>query len=154
MGHLSFAYLDDGFTSQPDFISTMAASTIQRKELRLSGLVTNEEKSNREPRQVGEWLGLVIDTIAMQYRVPDKKLSKLKSLLDGAVSDKYITIRQLARIAGSVISISLAVGPIALPRIKDLLLEGPGQAILYKRRQSVFVGCPAFRILALRLEFI
>ncbi|XP_068715338.1 uncharacterized protein [Montipora foliosa] len=91
----------------------MAASTIQRKELRLSGLVTNEEKSNWEPRQVGEWLGLVIDTIAMQYRVPDKKLAKLKSLLDGAVSDKYITIRQLARIAGSVISISLAVGPIA-----------------------------------------
>lgn len=43
---------------------------------------------------------------------------------------------------------------VPLPRIKDLLLEGPGQAILYKRRQSVFVGCPAFRILALRLEFI
>ena len=45
LGHISFAYLDDGFTSQPDFISAMAASTIQRKELRLSGLVTNEEKS-------------------------------------------------------------------------------------------------------------
>ena len=43
---------------------------------------------------------------------------------------------------------------VPLPRIKDLLLEGPGQAILYKRRQSVFVGCPAFRTLALRLEFI
>lgn len=49
----------------------------------------------------------------MQYKVPEKKLAKLRSLLDGAVSDKYVTIRQLAKIAGSVISISLAVGPIA-----------------------------------------
>ena len=46
LGHMSFAYLDDGFTSQQDIISAMAASTIQRMELRLSGLVTNEEKSN------------------------------------------------------------------------------------------------------------
>ena len=113
LGHISFAYIDDGFTSQPDFISAMAASTIQRKELKLSGLVTNEEKSNWKPRQVGEWLGLIVDTIAMRYKVPEKKLAKLRSLLDGAVSDKYVTIRQLAKIAGSVISISLAVGPIA-----------------------------------------
>ena len=49
----------------------------------------------------------------MRYKVPEKKLAKLRSLLDGAVSDKYVTIRQLAKIAGSVISISLAVGPIA-----------------------------------------
>ena len=49
----------------------------------------------------------------MQYKVPEKKLAKLRSLLDGALSDKYVTIRQLAKIEGSVISISLAVGPIA-----------------------------------------
>ena len=78
--YLGFSWIinDDGFTSQPDFISAMAASTFQRKELRLSSLVTHEEKSNWKPRQVGEWLGIIIDTIAMQYKVPEKKLAKLK----------------------------------------------------------------------------
>ena len=63
--------------------------------------MTNEEKSNWKPRQVGEWLGLIIDTIAMQYKVPEKKLAKLKSRLDDAVSDKYVTIRLLAKSSGA-----------------------------------------------------
>jgi hypothetical protein len=42
---------------------------------------------------------------------------------------------------------------VPLPKIRDLLVEGPGQNVLYKRRQSVFVGCPVFRMLALRLKF-
>ena len=68
----------------------------------MSGLVTNEEKSNWKPRQVGEWLGFTIDTIAMQYKVPKKKLAKLKSRLDDAVTDKYVTIRLLAKSSGAL----------------------------------------------------
>ncbi|KAK3755828.1 hypothetical protein QZH41_003458 [Actinostola sp. cb2023] len=62
--------------------------------------------------QVGEWLGFIINTVAMQFQVPAKKLSKLKGLLDVAILDGYLSIRQLAKIAGSVISLTLAVGPI------------------------------------------
>ena len=42
----------------------------------------------------------------------DKMREKLKSLLSVAVGDGSVSIRQLAKIAGSVISLSLAVGTI------------------------------------------
>ena len=107
MGHNSFIYLDDGFGSQPDKCSATAASLIQRKELSSSGLLCNEEKSRWTPMQIGEWLGFVIDSI------PEKKVSKLKSLLDSAIQAGYSSFRELARIAGSIISVDLAVGPIS-----------------------------------------
>jgi hypothetical protein len=113
MGHLSFIYLDDGLCSQPDKISASATSLIQRKELRSSGLLCNEEKSNWTPMQVGKWLGFIINTIAMTFVIPQKKVEKLKQILDAAISDRYCTYRFLAKIAGSVISCALAVGPIS-----------------------------------------
>ena len=66
-----------------------------------------------EPMQVGQWLGFVIDTIKMQFRVPPKKIAKLKSNLDSMISSGSATFRGLARVAGFINSLYLAVGPIA-----------------------------------------
>ena len=101
VGHTSFIYLDDGFGSQP---VAMAASLIQCEELSSSGLLCNEEKSHWIPMQIGEWLCFVIDSISMSFRISEKKVSKLKGLLDSAIR---------ARIAGTIISVALAVGPIS-----------------------------------------
>lgn len=68
--------------------------------------------------QIGEWLGFLINTIAIFFPflsfffLPDKKVSNLKELLDVAISRGSFTYRFLPRIAGSVISSTLAVGPI------------------------------------------
>ena len=96
--------------SQPERTSAVAAAFIQRKELDSSGLLVNEEKSHWVPMQVGEWLGFVINTISMTFQIPEKKVCKLKRLLNSANSSSY---RKLARIAGSIISVALAVGPIS-----------------------------------------
>ena len=66
-----------------------------------------------DPVQVGQWLGFVIDTIKMPFRVPSKKIAKLKSNLDSMVSSGSATLRALARVVGFVNSLYLAVGPIA-----------------------------------------
>ena len=42
----------------------------------------------------------------LQFLFPDKKREELKRLLSVAVSDGSVSIRQLARIAGSVTSLS------------------------------------------------
>ena len=113
MGHNSFIYLDDGFGSRPDKRSAKAASLIQQKELASSGLCCNEEKSHWSPVQIGEWLGLLINTIAFNFQIPNKKVNKLKSILDSALLVGSSSYRELARIAGSIISVALAVGPIS-----------------------------------------
>ena len=112
MGHSTFVYLDDGFTSQSDEILALAASSIQKQDLSSSGFMFNDEKSHWLPMQVGERLGFIIDTVSMQFQVPDKKLNKIKSLLDDSIQDKQLSYRHRARIAGSIIALSLAVGPI------------------------------------------
>ena len=63
--------------------------------------------------QIGEWLGFVINTIAMTFQIPEAKVRKLKSLLISAIRDKSSSYRELARIAGSLISVALAVGPLS-----------------------------------------
>ena len=42
---------------------------IQRKDLLASGFVINDQKSHWTPRQIGEWLGFIINTIKMKFRV-------------------------------------------------------------------------------------
>ena len=63
--------------------------------------------------QVGKWLGFVINTIFMTFRIPEKKVCKLKRLLNSTIQNKSSSYRELARIAGSIISVALAVGSIS-----------------------------------------
>ena len=51
-------------------VSAFAASWVHQKDLKLCGLKLNREKLKLEPMQVGQWLGFVIDTIRMQFKVP------------------------------------------------------------------------------------
>ncbi|EDO47029.1 predicted protein [Nematostella vectensis] len=95
--------------SQSDKLSAQVTSTIQRKDLESSGFLSNMDKSHWVPMQAGEWLGFVIDTIAMKFFIPNKKVQKLKGFLDAALSDGYCSQRFLARIAGTVMSCALAV---------------------------------------------
>ena len=46
--------------------------------------------------QVGLWSGFVTDTVKMQFRVPPKKIAKLKSNLDFIISSRTVTFRDLA----------------------------------------------------------
>ena len=110
MGDNSFVYLDDRFCSQPEKLSAFAAAFIQRKDLVSSCLLVNKEKSHWVPMQVGEWLGFVINTISMTFRIPEKKVCKLKRLLDSVIQSRSSSYRELARISGSITSVALAVG--------------------------------------------
>ena len=59
-------------------------------------------------------MGFLINTIQHIFQVPEAKLAKLKCLLESLILDGLSTPRELARLAGFITSMSLAVGPIAL----------------------------------------
>ena len=108
-----FWYLDDGISGHPDIVSASAASLIHQKDLDKSGLKVNLDKSNWHPRRIGEWLGLIINTIQMVFQVPRAKIDKLKRLLCSVIIMQRCTFRDLAKFAGFINSLYLAVGPIA-----------------------------------------
>ena len=113
MSHNGFVYLDDGISGSHDYISVRAAGNIQRNDLASAGFVTNEEKSNWEPVQIGEWIGFLINVIRLTFQISQKKLEKLRSSMELLVNDDHSTYRSLARLAGFIILLPLAVGPIA-----------------------------------------
>ena len=102
MGHSCLVYLDDGLTSRPDLLSAQVASSIQQQDLESAGFLCNRDKSHLEPMQIGDWLGFVIDTVSMKFQIPPKRSRQ----------NLFSTFRELSRIAGSLMSVSLAVAPI------------------------------------------
>ena len=91
-----------------------SASSLVRRDLENSGWKCNEQKSDWEPRQIGEWLGITIDTIRMLFVMPDKKVLKLKSRLTRLIYDyPNLCVRDVASLSGFVISLGLALGPVA-----------------------------------------
>ena len=113
MSHASIVYLDDGISGHDSFESAVAASVIQRRDLLHAGFKTNERKSHWNPTRIGEWLGFVIDTMRMEFTIPQNKIDKVKAVIRGAIISRRCSARQLARIAGFLISLSIAIGPIA-----------------------------------------
>ena len=113
MGHCAFIYINDGISGTKSLITAKAASTIQRGDLSNSGLKANESKSHWEPMQVGEWLGFIISTIQMTFQVPQRKLDKLHNQIHGLILSTAIEVKDLARVAGQIVSMSLGLGPIA-----------------------------------------
>ena len=78
----------------------------------------------------------------------EAKLAKLKRSLESLILDGYATYRELARLAGFVISLSLAVGPIAglftrqmyiFIQSRGLFLESPENV---SGPKSLFVKLP------------
>ena len=111
MSHASFVYLDDGISGHKSRLDAAAASIIQKKDLSLAGFKTNDTKCHWQPMQIGEWLGLIINTINFHFEIPQRKVEKVKRSIEFILSSNYVSFRELAKVAGFINSLYLAVGP-------------------------------------------
>ena len=93
-----------------------------RKDLIDSGFVENTKKSQWDPIQEGEHLGFIVDLKDGSLSVSPSRAEKFKSLL-GSVSHNSMTARSVARIIGMIISMGLALGPVARMRTRMLYMD-------------------------------
>ena len=85
-----------------------------RRGIKRSVFIINHEKSIWLPRQEGQLLGFIIDLKEGTFKVPNHRVENLKILLDKVTEKKcYTTAREVAKVTGSIISVSLALGPVA-----------------------------------------
>ena len=78
------------------------------------------EKSVWNPSQTMEWLGFQIDLSVGEFSVPASKIDALKSRLLEVKNAKCIPARKLASLIGKIISMSLALGPVARLMTRNL----------------------------------
>ena len=82
-------HVNSAHTTKPDALAT---SQMQQSQLRYAGFTPNDEKCNWEAREIGEWLGMIINTITMCFQIPPSKIKKSKLLLKSASHlPKYCT---------------------------------------------------------------
>ena len=109
-----FTYLDDGAGADWDQDEVVRLSAEVKRDVLLSGFVANEEKSQWDPVQCGELLGFITDLRSGTFQVPPRRVDALKQLLNDTIAKKFVvSARHLSRVTGSLVSMGLALGPVA-----------------------------------------
>ena len=75
-----------------------------------AGFFVNDQKSVWIPSQVGVWLGYCLDFSRCLISMPSAKIMKLKESISRILSQRFVTAKDLASVAGQLISMFLAIG--------------------------------------------
>ena len=122
-------YLDDGIAVVAGEEAACSASSKVQDDLHQAGFVVNVSKCKWQPNQKCAWLDFDIDLTLGQISAPcDKVQSQLAHIKD-VMSQDNPTARGIANVTGKIISMSLALGPVAR-------LMTRGLYALLNRRQS------------------
>ena len=119
-GRRVIVYIDDGIGAASILQEAVEHSTAIQADLGDAGFVLNMVKSKLDPHQVGDWLGFIIDLTLGCFRVPEEKIERLKDNALDITHPSRVPIRAVASIVGQIMSMSLALGPIARLRTRAL----------------------------------
>ena len=98
------AYIDDIIIFADSYDSCLADTFCTIKLLESLGYMVNYSKSVITPTQRIEHLGLIIDTVSMKVKVNSDKCSNIISLCSSLRKMSNPTIRQVARVVGTMVS--------------------------------------------------
>ena len=108
-----FTYLDDGIGGGTTQDTTRSISRTIRTDVEQSGFLWHPDKSVWEPSQQGEVLGFLVDLEKGCFQVPERRINNLRNLLDNITKASQVTAREMAQVTGTVVSMGLALGPVA-----------------------------------------
>ena len=113
-GLLIVVYIDDGICITIGLEEAKRNSKFVRDTLIAAGLVPNVEKSNWEPSQTSEWLGIVTDTHKGVLFLPKRRIESLTTSISNVLSNfRSSSARSLARVTGKIMSMHPVVGSIS-----------------------------------------
>ncbi len=130
-------YLDDGLGLAPNFDRAKQHSQRVKSDLQEAGFCINQKKSFWEPTKHLTWLGLDIDLDKRILSTPEGRRQKVLSLARNLIVKNRASPRQVAKLAGNIISMRLVIGDLATIATKALCrytvscLEGVNQWDFY-----------------------
>ena len=107
-----------------------------RQDLADSGFLENREKSVWVPCQRGQHLGYIVDLQKGIFSVTPARIDKLFALLEHISKEKLVSARFIAKLIGSIISMSLGVGPVCRLRTRMLYREVQ-EAVSWDKKFSI-----------------
>jgi hypothetical protein len=105
--------LDNGIGGGPtEEVSRKISRKIQI-DVESSGFLWHPDKSVWEPSQQGEILGFLVDLKKGYFRVPERIIKCLRKKLKYIAQSSKSTARDIAQVTGTIVSMGLALGPVA-----------------------------------------
>ena len=107
-------YLDDIliFGSSQEEIELARDTTLYLLEN--LGFVINREKSELTPARIMEFLGVLINSMDLSMSLTEAKILSLTKLCNQALDNQYMSLRDLSKLVGKLISTSAAITPCML----------------------------------------
>ena len=106
-------YLDNSIGAAKGCSGALKASTYVRGTLREAGFIEHPEKCCWNPSTTARWLGFELDLKEGIVTVPLDKITALKVKIESVAKAKSVSVRDLASITGTVISMGLGIGPVS-----------------------------------------
>ena len=107
-------FLDDGWLIDSDRDTCAVLATNIWSDLRKSGFITNDEKSQWCPSQVREWLGIIWNTVNGSITISERRENSIATSIDRILfSDRLVSARVLASLLGRIISGGAVFGNIS-----------------------------------------
>ena len=114
-------YLDDGLGSNSELSDCSNQALTVKQDLKCSGLVINLTKSQFDPVQIIEWLGIIWNMVAGEILIPERRILDLEVTLSQTFGQlPFTTARKLARLTGKIISMSPVIGNISRLMTRNL----------------------------------
>jgi hypothetical protein len=107
-------YLDDGLGMTEGYSECQNMSDFVKSSLEQAGFfLINEQKSNFDPVQCLEWLGLIWDSKGFTLSIPERRINGARESFENILKlFPDISTRKLAQITGRIISMSPVMGNI------------------------------------------
>ena len=118
MGLCCVVYIDDGICAAKSELKCNAAKDMILSDLDSAGFILSISKCMLDPVQRGDWLGFTLDLRAGSFYVPGEKVSRLQSTIASLNLDRAVHVRALSSVVGQIISMSLAICPVARLRTR------------------------------------
>lgn len=107
-------YVDDGFTAAATPLACLWQALFAGFTQAALGGFHGLAKCQIDPVLEIKWLGFMIDSVFERFLVGPSKLKKLKQFLLSILEKRSVSARDLAQVAGKIISLSPAIAPAAL----------------------------------------
>lgn len=124
LGIPALAYLDDSFLTnfaathgggnRDQWLAACDATHIAMLVSFFCGYFLSAKKCDLRPTRVQQYLGMLCDAESATFRVPQQKLDVVHALLEQALASRAISFRTLQRVAGKVMSMTVAIRPASL----------------------------------------
>ena len=110
LGLSAIKFLDDGICFCEDAATTEAASLHIRKDLLAAGAFWSVKKSQWQPSQFCEWLGINWDSSDGSISAASHRVEKIKATLQKLSIRESVHVKALASLVGQIISLQVVVG--------------------------------------------